>query len=115
MVAVDKRQVKAVGLLQLARQGDPGLLGAVLHHPRDPRLLQALLAAPREPRRLVGVEGDVASRRRIGVPQQALAGVERGDAVAETDLDRPGRPPSLATRPRSASPSTALAATGKIS
>jgi hypothetical protein len=91
VVAVHKRQVKATAFAEESRQRDLRLLRVVFDQLCDPRLLEELQPAIREPRRLVGVEGDV-SRRRIGVPEQPLADVERRDTVAETDFDRPRRP-----------------------
>jgi hypothetical protein len=82
--------VKTPGFAEESRKRNLRLLRVVFHHLDDPRLLQELQPAIREPRRLVGVDGDV-SRRRIGVPEQPLADVERRDAVAEADLDRPRR------------------------
>jgi hypothetical protein len=100
------------GFAEESRKSDLRLLRVEFHHLIDPSLLEELQPTISEPRCLVGVEGDV-PRRRICVHEQALADVERRDAVAEADLDRLPRP-SRKTHSRSASPSAAYTATGKM-
>jgi hypothetical protein len=97
VVAVDEREVEAPALGHEARQGDLRLLLVELDELRDARFLEELEPAAGEPRRLVRVDRDV-SRLRGAVLEQAGEDVERRDAVAEADLDRPPR--ALAPDPR---------------